>query len=72
MAEPLRTLDPRAVLARGYSMTLDRDGHILTDANLVVPGAQVQAVLARGTLIATVNETVSGESHERPRKQTRR
>ncbi len=60
-AESLRTLNPRAVLARGFSITYDAQGHPLTDAARVPPRSRIRTVLARGELLS---ETIPGDPHE--------
>jgi exodeoxyribonuclease VII large subunit len=53
-ADLLRTLGPGAVLARGFSMTLDPTGAPLTDPDAVQPGDTITTHLARGTLTSRV------------------
>jgi exodeoxyribonuclease VII large subunit len=48
----LRALDPRAVLARGYSVTLDPDGHAVTDAARIPAGTRIRTLLAKGQLLS--------------------
>jgi len=59
LAAQLRHLDPNAVLGRGYSIVMTRDGRIIRDANSVEPGAQIVVHPARGHLLARV-ETIDG------------
>ena len=47
-------LDPQAVLARGYSITRDEKGRVLTDPGAVREGARVSTTLARGWLESEV------------------
>lgn len=63
VAASLRSLNPRAVLARGFSITYDARGHALTDAALVPPGSRIRTVLARGELLS---QTIPGDPHEHP------
>ena len=49
----LHTVSPLATLSRGFAIVTGDTG-ILTDAAGVVPGSDIQARLARGTLTATV------------------
>lgn len=49
----LTALSPAAVLARGYSVTRC-DGHILTDAADVRPGAVLETQIAKGSLTSVV------------------
>jgi len=65
--EPLRAIEhkldalsPRRVLDRGYSLTFGPDGHLLTDAAKVAPGATVRVALQAGELAATVVTATPG------------
>lgn len=49
----LKALSPQAVLSRGFSITRI-DGHAVTDAAAVAPGAVITTTLASGTLTSTV------------------
>lgn len=69
MCAALRNLNPRAVLARGYSVTLGPTGHPLLDADAVKPGEHVQTWLARGSLVSVITATERDEHDERTRKQ---
>lgn len=60
-SESLRALNPRAVLARGFSITYDAQGRLLTDAACVPARSRIRTVLARGELLS---ETMPGEPHE--------
>ncbi|MDR3087211.1 MAG: exodeoxyribonuclease VII large subunit, partial [Azoarcus sp.] len=55
----LRYLAPQAVLARGYSITRDADGHILRSTANVKPSDALEIQLADGRL----DVTVSGGEH---------
>jgi exodeoxyribonuclease VII large subunit len=50
----LAGLDPRAVLERGYSITLDAQGKVLTDAARVREGERLTTTLARGSVESEV------------------
>jgi exodeoxyribonuclease VII large subunit len=50
----LGSLDPHAVLARGYAIALDADGHAIKRAGEVSDGAAVDVLLAQGRLHAIV------------------
>jgi len=50
----LRALGPRAVLERGYSITRTRDGKVLTKANSVKAGQELETLLAEGKIISVV------------------
>ncbi|MEE8428232.1 MAG: exodeoxyribonuclease VII large subunit [Gammaproteobacteria bacterium] len=59
----LDAISPLATLARGYAiMTGVPGGRVLRSTEGVGPGDQVQARLAKGTLICTVKETKSANS----------
>jgi exodeoxyribonuclease VII large subunit len=50
----LAQLSPVKILERGYAIVQDESGRILTDADQVTTGADVQVRLARGKLAARV------------------
>ncbi|MDA8110801.1 MAG: exodeoxyribonuclease VII large subunit, partial [Betaproteobacteria bacterium] len=50
----LASLDPNAVLARGYSLTRDARGELLRDAARVAEGERVITTLARGWIESEV------------------
>jgi len=52
----LRSLDPTAVLERGYSITMDARGDVLRDAARVREGETVRTRLARGSLESEVKK----------------
>jgi exodeoxyribonuclease VII large subunit len=56
LADRLRGLDPTAVLARGYSLTTDADGHIIKNAEAAELGSKITVHLARGRIGARVEE----------------
>jgi exodeoxyribonuclease VII large subunit len=53
----LVSLDPTAVLERGYSITTNADGAVLRDASKVRPGERLQTRLARGTIDSEVQKS---------------
>jgi exodeoxyribonuclease VII large subunit len=53
-AGKLNAMSPLAVLSRGYSLTRNAAGHVVTDAAEVQPGDELQVKLARGELEARV------------------
>ena len=59
----LHAIGPRAVLARGYSLTLDAHGHLIRTIEGVSPGDEIRTLLAGGHLDSTISGT--GESEER-------
>ncbi len=66
-AQQLRLLGPRAVLARGYSITREwESGQIVRHANQLTPGATIETLLATGRLTAVVNESIQESDHEHP------
>ncbi len=67
-AASLRALGPDAVLARGYSITLDPAGLPIRDLAAIQPGAQIQTLLAQGKLTSTVTQTERRTDNERTRK----
>ena len=55
----LDTISPLATLDRGYAIvTRQEDNHILHAANTVKAGEQIEARLARGRLLCTVDKVV--------------
>ena len=52
----LRSIGPRAVLARGYSWTLDGKGDLVRSITDVEPGAEVTTILSDGRLRTRVEE----------------
>lgn len=55
-AARLHDLSPLAVLARGYALTTDEDGHVVDNASYVVPGQKVHITLKTGRLDCRVEE----------------
>jgi exodeoxyribonuclease VII large subunit len=54
LARQLRSVDPRAVLGRGYSITLDEAGRVVLDAGRLHPKDGVRTILNRGAFTSTV------------------
>ncbi|MGQ0547134.1 MAG: exodeoxyribonuclease VII large subunit, partial [Betaproteobacteria bacterium] len=52
----LASLDPAAVLGRGYSITRDASGEVLRDAARVREGSRITTTLARGRLESEVTK----------------
>ena len=50
----LAALSPRRTLERGYSITSDLEGRVLTDAATAPVGTRLRTVLQHGTLESTV------------------
>lgn len=62
----LRVLNPKNVLARGYSMTRLQDGTVVISATAARPGAKLITELADGRVLSTVDEDIKkGDPHER-------
>ena len=59
-AAQLRMLNPKGVLARGYSLTRLRDGRILRSAGETRPGMQLETEFADGTVRSTVDAAGGG------------
>lgn len=57
-AASLDALSPLRVLARGYSITKDESGHIVSRATQVSPGDDVSVMLGAGTIHATVTSVI--------------
>ncbi|MEM8504683.1 MAG: exodeoxyribonuclease VII large subunit [Cyanobacteria bacterium P01_D01_bin.1] len=55
LQEKLTTLDPEAVLKRGYAL-VKKEGQIATDANQLPPGTELEIQLSKGQIKATVTE----------------
>lgn len=55
MEAQLRILNPRAVLARGYSLTRLADGRLLRSAAAVAPGTRLETEVADGIVNSTVD-----------------
>ncbi|WP_284188605.1 exodeoxyribonuclease VII large subunit, partial [Zoogloea oryzae] len=55
LGQHLSHLDPKGVLARGYSITRDADGAIVRDAASLEPGSRIRVEFHVGEVDATVN-----------------
>lgn len=55
LAQHLAHLDPRGVLARGYSITRNAAGEIVRDARMLAPGDGIHVELHHGSVDATVS-----------------
>ena len=55
LQEKLVTLDPEAVLKRGYAL-VKKQGQIATDASSLPPGTELEIQLSKGQIKATVTE----------------
>jgi exodeoxyribonuclease VII large subunit len=56
LQQHLAHLDPRGVLARGYSITRDEAGLIVRNADALHPGARIQVEFHDGSVDATVDK----------------
>jgi exodeoxyribonuclease VII large subunit len=63
MAARLNSINPLAVLARGYSLTTDENGKVLTDCNAVGEGDKISTRLSNGTIASTVNRIRKHETN---------
>ena len=64
-AGKLQALSPLAVIARGYSMTRDEAGHVVSSVGGVVPGQALQVRLSDGALECTVDSVQPDERNDR-------
>ena len=53
----LDALDPKAVLARGYSIAYGPDGGVLTDSKQVKPGDEMSVKFRKGEVKTQVKES---------------
>ncbi|MGH8482424.1 MAG: exodeoxyribonuclease VII large subunit, partial [Nevskiaceae bacterium] len=53
----LNSLNPQAILERGYAIARRPDGHVLTDAGRVGAGDPLEITLARGVVSTKVTGT---------------
>lgn len=51
----LEALSPKAILARGYALVFDAEGHLVKQASQLSPGAQVRTQLGRGEFTSKVD-----------------
>ena len=63
LAAGLDAMSPLKVLSRGYSMTKNGQGHILTDAAALSVGDTITVMLRNGELDAAV-QAIRGGEHE--------
>lgn len=64
----LRAISPKAVLERGYAVLRLPNKTVLTDASQVAKGDMIEAILARGSLVAAVQGINPNPTHS-PRKE---
>ena len=58
----LASLDPKGVLARGYSMLSDAGGRAITSVSALAVGAKIKAVLHDGEANLTINQIHTSQS----------
>ena len=63
-AARLATLSPRRTLERGYSITSDEHGRVITDAAAVPAGSRLRTVIRHGRLDSTVDAVFTDESEQ--------
>lgn len=56
LASLVRTLGPESTFARGFSITQDEEGNIITDASTVKEGSKLTSKLAKGELKSRVEK----------------
>jgi exodeoxyribonuclease VII large subunit len=63
----LAGLSPRRTLERGYSITSDLDGRVITNAATAPPGTRLRTVLQHGSLESTVDAVATSDTGESER-----
>jgi exodeoxyribonuclease VII large subunit len=58
----LNAVSPLATLERGYAIVTDSGAHVVTNAAMLAPGAQIEARVARGSVRATVTDVLASEA----------
>lgn len=59
LQQHLQFLDPKQVLARGYSLVCDRDGKMVVDSDQVAVGDRLDVIFLRGSVRTEVLEKLS-------------
>lgn len=54
--DTLRQLSPQSTFSRGFSMTTNRDGEIITDPDQTKSGDTIETRIAKGKIISTVDK----------------
>jgi len=57
----LEVLSPRAILARGYALVFDSDGHLVRQSSQLTRGDYVRAQLGQGEFTALVEQVKERE-----------
>ena len=60
-AGTLDAISPLATLQRGYAIVLDTNGHVVTSADTLNVGQQIEARLANGSVRARVEQTMAAK-----------
>lgn len=60
----LAGLSPHRTLERGYSITSDQDGRVITDAATAPAGTRLRTVLRHGSLASTVDAVIPEEGEQ--------
>ena len=58
LAAALDALSPLRVLGRGYAIARDGQGHVVSDAEAVSAGDELEVLLGRGSIITQVSKTI--------------
>jgi exodeoxyribonuclease VII large subunit len=62
----VRSLDPARTLARGWSITRDRDGRVVRAADQVAPGDPLVTTVANGEIQSTVSDATDEPTNDPP------
>ena len=54
LKEKLQTLNPNQILNRGYSITFDSSGNVITDSNSVADGELIETKVQKGSIKSRV------------------
>ena len=54
LKEKLQTLNPNQILNRGYSITFDSSGNVITDSNVVADGELIETKVQKGSIKSRV------------------
>lgn len=57
----LKSFDPHAVLQRGYSITMSKDGHVIKSATSLLPNELIKTSLREGSFTSLVKEISSSK-----------
>ena len=56
--DQIRALDPKRLLARGWSITRTQNGEIISSTNNLFKGDEIETIFEDGTVKSTINEVV--------------